>query len=348
MLGASRSALFARPGEDDGDELMTAVIAAGLAAALLFALSALLQCRAAREALGGHPSSLTGPLTVLRFVGRLTSSKAWVAGWVTNVVGNGVQAIALKLGSVSAVQPLMSTQLLFAMSFASAEERRWPSLRDISSAVAVCAGLVILLTTEGATPQSAPPHRGRALAMAIGAIGIIAVLRLISRHVTATLASVLSGVSAGLCHAMSAVLIKVIIEDVSAHGLARAALHWPVYALIVSTAGGFVLGQLAVTVASGPLPAAVAAMSATNPVASFLVGMLAFDAPMPRDPGVVAAIAVSGVLIVAGIIGLANATGTQDLYRGDVSGRSRSRCESEEASHSSQIPAEPRTPRVPR
>jgi drug/metabolite transporter (DMT)-like permease len=346
MLGASRSALFARPGEDDGDELMTAVIAAGLAAALLFALSALLQCRAAREALGGHPSSLTGPLTVLRFVGRLTSSKAWVAGWVTNVVGNGVQAIALKLGSVSAVQPLMSTQLLFAMSFASAEERRWPSLRDISSAVAVCAGLVILLTTEGATPQSAPPHRGRALAMAIGAIGIIAVLRLISRHVTATLASVLSGVSAGLCHAMSAVLIKVIIEDVSAHGLARAALHWPVYALIVSTAGGFVLGQLAV--ASGPLPAAVAAMSATNPVASFLVGMLAFDAPMPRDPGVVAAIAVSGVLIVAGIIGLANATGTQDLYRGDVSGRSRSRCESEEASHSSQIPAEPRTPRVPR
>jgi hypothetical protein len=182
--------------------------------------------------------------------------------------------------------------------------------------------------------------------MAVGAIGIIAVLRLISHHVTATRASVLSGVSAGLCHAMSAVLIKVIIEDVSAHGLARAALHWPVYALIVSTAGGFVLGQLAV--ASGPLPAAVAAMSATNPVASFLVGMLAFDAPMPRDPGVVAAIAVSGVLIIAGIIGLANATGTQDLYRGDVSWRSRSRCVSEEASHSSQIPAEPRTPRVPR
>lgn len=325
---------------------MIAVIAAALAAALLFALSAVLQRRAAHDALAGHPSSLTGPLSVLRFVRRLTRSRTWVAGWVTNLVGNGVQAIALTIGSVSAVQPMMSTQLLFAMSLASVEERRWPSLRDMASAVAVCAGLAILLTTEGATPDSAPPHRGRALAMAAFAIGIVAGLRLISRFVTATLASVLSGAGAGLCHAMSAVLIKVIIEDVSAHGLSGAAVHWPVYALVASTAGGFVLGQLAF--ASGPLPAAVAAMSATNPVTSFLAGMLAFDAPMPRDPGVVAAIVASGAMIVAGIIGLANATGTRDLYGGDVSGRSPSRCESVAASRSSRNPAAPRTPRARR
>jgi hypothetical protein len=74
--------------------------------------------------------------------------------------------------------------------------------------------------------------------MAACAVVVIAVLRLISRFVSATLASVLSGASAGLCHAMSALLIKVIIEDVSAHGVARGAAHWPVYALIASTAGG--------------------------------------------------------------------------------------------------------------
>jgi drug/metabolite transporter (DMT)-like permease len=315
-FGASRSAPFAWPGEAGRDDLMIAVIAVALAAALLFAVSAFLQRRAAHDALDGHPSSLTGPLSVFRFVGRLTCSRTWVTGWVTNLLGNGVQAVALKLGSVAAVQPLMSTQLLFAMSLASVEERRWPSPRDIASAAAVCAGLVLLLTTEGATPLSAPPHRRRALAMAACAIAIIAVLRLVSRYLAATLASVLSGVSAGLCHAMSAVLIKVIIEDVSAHGVVGAAVHWPVYALIASTACGFVLGQLAV--ASGPLPAAVAAMSATNPVASFLAGMLAFDSPMPRDPGVITAIVMSGVMIVAGIIGLANAAGTQDLYRGEA------------------------------
>ena len=308
---------------------MIAVTAVALAAALLFALSAFLQRRAAYDALGGHPSSLTGPRSVARFVGRLTSSRTWLAGWVTNLFGNGVQAVALKMGSVSAVQPLMSTQLLFAMSLASAEERRWPSPRDLAAAAAVCVGLAILLTTEGATPLSAPPHRGRALAMAACAIAIIAVLRLVSRFVASPLASVLSGVSAGLCHAMSAVFIKVIIEDLSAHGVAAVAVHWPVYALIASTVSGFVLGQLAV--ASGPLPAAVAAMSVTNPVASFLAGMLAFDAPMPRDRGVVTAIALSGVMIIAGIIGLANAAGTRDLYSGEafgprLSARTQSRC----------------------
>jgi drug/metabolite transporter (DMT)-like permease len=325
---------------------MISVTAVALVAAALFAVSAFLQRRAAHDALGGHPSSLTGPLSVLRFVGRLTRSRTWVAGWLTNLVGNGVQAVALKIGSVSAVQPMMSTQLLFAMSLASAEERRWPSLRDVAAAVAVCVGLTLLLTTEGATPLSAPPHRGRALAMAAIAIAVVVTLRFVSRHVTATMASVLSGISAGLCHAMSAVLIKVILEDASSHGLVAVARHWPVYALIGSTVAGFVLGQLAV--ASGPLPAAVAAMSVTNPVASFLAGMLAFDAPMPRDPGVVMAIAASGVLIVAGIIGLANASGTQDLYRGEVSERSRSRCESEEASHSSHIPTALHTPRARR
>ena len=182
----------------------------------------------------------------------------------------------------------------------------------------MCVGLAILLTTEGATPLSAPPHRGRALAMAACAIAIIAVLRLVSRFVASPLASVLSGVSAGLCHAMSAVFIKVIIEDLSAHGVAAVAVHWPVYALTASTVSGFVLGQLAV--ASGPLPAAVAAMSVTNPVASFLAGMLAFDAPMPRDRGVVTAIALSGVMIIAGIVGLANAAGTRDLYSGEAFG----------------------------
>jgi hypothetical protein len=69
--------------------------------------------------------------------------------------------------------------------------------------------------------------------------------------------------------------------------------------------------------ASGPLPPAVAAMSVTNPVASFVLGILAFDAPAPRGLGVLSAIAVSGVLITVGIVGLANASSTRRLYRAD-------------------------------
>jgi hypothetical protein len=60
-------------------------------------------------------------------------------------------------------------------------------------------------------------------------------------------------------------------------------LDWPVYALTATAISGMLLVQIAF--ASGPLPPAVAAMSVTNPVASFVLGILAFDAPRSPRPG---------------------------------------------------------------
>lgn len=90
--------------------------------------------------------------------------------------------------------------------------------------------------------------------------------------------------AAGLCHALNAVYLKLTVEDLF-HGRVLATLSdWPVYALAATALSGMLLVQIAF--ASGPLPPAVAAMGVTNPVASFVLGILAFDAPAPRDPGV--------------------------------------------------------------
>jgi hypothetical protein len=145
-------------------------------------------------------------------------------------------------------------------------------------------------------------------------VGLIVILRQVSRACP-RLAGLLVGVAAGLCHALNAVYLKLTVEDVF-HGGAQATLvDWPVYALAVTAVSGMLLVQIAF--ASGPLPPAVAAMSVTNPVASFVLGILAFDAPAPRDPGVLAAIAASGVLIAVGVVGLANASSTRWLYQPD-------------------------------
>ena len=50
-----------RAAENCRDDVMIAVTALALAAALLFALSAFLQRRAAHDALDGHPSPLAFP-----------------------------------------------------------------------------------------------------------------------------------------------------------------------------------------------------------------------------------------------------------------------------------------------
>ncbi|HYZ68318.1 MAG TPA: DMT family transporter, partial [Mycobacterium sp.] len=125
---------------------MVAVTALALAAAFLFALSAFLQQRTARTIIGADTASLRDAAGVTRLLAHSVRSRTWLTGWVTNLGGVGTQAAALKVGSVAAVQPLMASQLLFVLSLASAEQRRWPSRRDWWSALSVCAGLVLLLT----------------------------------------------------------------------------------------------------------------------------------------------------------------------------------------------------------
>ena len=293
---------------------MIAVTALGLAAAFLFALSAFLQQRAARAAVG-HTSTLRDASGVIRLLGRLVRNRTWQVGWITNLCGVGTQAAALKVGSVAAVQPLMASQLLFVLTLASGEQRRWPSTRDWLSALAVCAGLVLLLTAD-ASSLTGGPHRHRVLMATACMVGLIVVLRQLSRHTFPWLAGPLVGVAAGLCHALNAVYLKLTVEDLYHGGAAGTLFDWPVYALVLTAVSGMLLVQIAF--ASGPLPPAIAAMSVTNPVASFVLGILAFDAPAPRGPGVLSAIAVSGVLIAVGIVGLANASSTRRLYRADA------------------------------
>jgi hypothetical protein len=293
---------------------MIAVTALGLAAAFLFALSAFLQQRAARAAVG-DTSTLRDASGVLRLLGRLVRNRTWLVGWITNLCGVGTQAVALKVGSVAAVQPLMASQLLFVLTLASGEQRRWPSARDWLSALAVCAGLVLLVTADASSLTGAP-HRHRVLMATACMVGLIVVLRQLSRHTFPWLAGPLVGVAAGLCHALNAVYLKLTVEDVYHGGAAATLFDWPVYALVLTAVSGMLLVQIAF--ASGPLPPAIAAMSVTNPVASFVLGILAFDAPAPRGPGVLSAIAASGVLIAVGIVGLANASSTRRLYRADA------------------------------
>jgi len=139
---------------------MIAVTGLGLAAAFLFALSALLQQRAARTVVGSDTASLHDAAGVIRLLRRLVRSRTWLTGWLTNIGGVVTQAAALKVGSVAAVQPLMAAQLLFALTLASGKQRRWPSVRDWLAALAVCAGLVLLLVAD-ASPLNGAPHRHR-------------------------------------------------------------------------------------------------------------------------------------------------------------------------------------------
>lgn len=281
------------------------VVVLAVVAAFAFAMSAFLQRRASEYQPGDRvrAAAQRGLPGAVALTVRLVRHPVWLLGWAVNLAGFGVQAAALNLGSVAAVQPLMTTQLLFALILSSWERRRWPTLPDWLSGAAVCGGVAILLAVDGAAPLSGAADRGRVLLATLAAL--LAVTALVSGargRSSVAVSALMLACAAGIAYAMSAVFMKLTADSLLHRGVGATATDWVGYALAGSTTLGLVLGQGAF--AAGLLPWAVAAMNIVNPAVSFAVGVLAFHTDIPTSPGKLAALTGTGALLLAGVVGL--------------------------------------------
>ena len=304
--------------------MLLAVISLSLVAAFLFAASAALQQVAAHRtatAAAAREPATTAParqwatwLPVVPLLNRLVRDRVWVLGWVTNLAGFFVQAAALHYGSISVVQPLLVAQLLFALPLGTMLNRRRMLRRDWFGAASVCAGLVILLSVRGAAPTTGDADRPSVLLATSAAIVLVIGLVVAGRAVTgqSQLRAALISVAAGVCFCMTAVFITLTTADLINRGAGATATDWPGYALAAASLLGLLLEQDAF--AAGSLPTAVAAMTITNPVASYLAGVLAFDVTAPGSPGALAGVASAGLLVVVGVIALAQSPNVHEEF----------------------------------
>jgi drug/metabolite transporter (DMT)-like permease len=285
------------------------VIGLALLAAFLFATSDSLQQHAAHET-GYAPEVSQGNRhrravlpALITLVRSLIHRPLWMVGWLINLVSYVVQAAALHLGSVALVQPILVTQLLFSLPLASAWCRRWPQARDWLSGLAICAGLATFLAVPGTVPGNGEPDRLGVIAAALSIVVVVAALIVASARRPPLVHATLVAIAAGLCFAISAVLLKLTTADLLERGVGATAKDWVGYGLAVSTLAGLLLEQGAF--AAGSLPAAVAAITITNPLTSYLIGILAFDVRPPSGPAL-GALAGAGALIFIGAVGLAH------------------------------------------
>lgn len=290
---------------------MLLAVTFGLVAAFIFAASASLQQHAAHQ--GVPPGTDEAGRFIRRtaifgalyhLIRRLLRDPLWLAGWCTNLAGFGVQAIALYFGSVALVQPLLVTQLLFALPLASLWRQAWPLVRDWVAAAFICGGLVVFLAVRGVAPVADKADRDRLILAGMAAAAAVAFLVLLSAGLPRVVRATVIAVAAGLCFAVSAVMIKLTSDDLLHRGVAATARDWPGYALAASTLCGLLLEQGAF--AAGSLPGAVAAMSITNPIASYLLGVFAFGVAAPDSAGELVALSFAGAMICLGAVGLAN------------------------------------------
>ncbi|HET9876365.1 MAG TPA: DMT family transporter [Mycobacterium sp.] len=281
-------------------------IALGLTASFFFALAGYLQQRAARATERRGQTVISGLGSLMA---RLVTSRVWLIGWCVNLAGFVAQAVALHLGSIAIVQPMLATQLLFALPMSCLELRRWPTVRDWAAGVAICGGLVLFLISLGSAPMGGRPDRFQILIAAAVILAAIVLLLVSARRLTPELLNVLAAGAAGLCFSMTAVFIALTGDDLANHGIGYTATDWVGYGLAGSTLLGLVLEQAAF--ANGPLPWAIATKDSVNPIASFAIGILAFPLVLPTGPQHLAGITAAAMLLLAGAVGLAHSPSAQ-------------------------------------
>jgi hypothetical protein len=271
-------------------------VALAFSAATLFALTTNLH----RGAASAVPMEDVGPVRLLL---RLLRTPRWLLGSFCAMVALGLHTVSLRFGTVILVQAVLSTGLVLALGLEAFRERRRPAVLEVGAWVLVVAGIVAVLSL-------ARPHGGRhigpvaffatlALAFVVASAGLLAGRTRLPRPAVA----VVMGCAAGTCFALDAVFLK---------GVAGSAGHltsWP--ALL--DLGGFVvasvLGNLVVQRAyqQAPLRHVLPAVTAADPVAASLVGLLLLHEHLRPGPVAVAGLVGGLAAMVVGIVGATSA-----------------------------------------
>ena len=266
-----------------------------LAAALCFSLGTVLQQQVAAKA-SEEEARQAG------FLLRLARRPRWLAGIAADALGFVAQAAALGIGRLVVVQPLLSTAVVFALPLGAKLGGRKVVRRDMVAALAVTAGLAVFLVVADPTGGKEDATTTAWIVSFVIAAVVCGALTLAGRGRPPAARAGLIGAAAGILFGLSAALTKATVEQLD-DGVLEIFVHWHLYALIVVGYVSMSLSQSSLQ--TGALAPSVATQMSLDPIASLLLGILAFDETVHEDPaGLVAALAAF-VVMIGGIVTLA-------------------------------------------
>jgi len=249
-----------------------------------------------------------------RLVVYLFHNPLWLFGWVALAAAFLFQALALHGGLISVVQPLLVTELVFALVL----RRFWirQSIRPITwgAAVVTCAGLAVFIVAgepKGGHPTPTSDHwLTAALACGVGAALLAA---LAQRGSPGWRAGLYASASATIW-ALEATIIKATTDSLAEFGVLGMFTRWPVYALVVGGVSGTVLQQVALHV--GPLRVSQPFLVIVDPILSVALSVWLFGERFKPDAALLAIAAAGFAVMCVGVVFLtqtAPATMKSDL-----------------------------------
>ena len=280
------------------DRTVLATTITALVAAAFFGVSTALQHRSAGlVSLGSQATERLGG-----FLARTLRHPLWIIGAIADIGGFALHALALRLGPLTVVQPLLVSSIVFAVVLRQLLERRWPRRSELVWATALTLGLVLFLTIStpaSGVAQPADPVPATVVGVLIG-FGVLGFF-VCGRRYTGSAAAALLGVATGLSYAAVAGLLK---EDVGLlnRGVGTLAASWPLYALIAVGAFGVMVNQLAYR--AGPLRSSLPTIMTVDALVSSVIGASVFDEGFRNGAVDLLGEAAGLVLILAAAVGL--------------------------------------------
>jgi len=267
---------------------------AAVLAGLSIASAAVLQQRAASRRPSGERFSP-------RLIVQLFHDRGWLLGLGLSGVSYGFQALALAFGPLVLVQPLVVSELLFAIPVSMRLRGLRLGLREWLAAAAVVAGLTVGLVSAspGVGHPVQPIGRWLPALVAIGALTAAALLafRLARGPVRASALAFAGALVSGLQTALFAASLHLLAQ----RGWGTFA-RWEPYSLIAaSVLGGFLIQN---AFQAGPLAASSPVVDSTLPVVAIGLGVFVFGEQVNTSGLALAGAGTGLALLVAGIVAL--------------------------------------------
>ena len=197
----------------------------------------------------------------------------WVAGLGLATVSFLLQAVALSLGDLSTVQPVMVTELVFLLMILGIWFHHSLGWREWTGVVGTSTGLGVFLGVSSAVGGHQRPQQEDWILLLIASIGGMAVAMLLTRRGPRSWKAACFGVAGGIAFALTAAFVKT-AADQWGRGPWYVLSHWQAYAVAVAGLSGLLISQHALE--AGPVAASQSALLIVNPLASIVTGIWLF------------------------------------------------------------------------
>lgn len=240
-----------------------------------------------------------GEMLHVRLLVHLVRKPLWLLGIGAMIVGQVLGAAALDQADVVRVEPLLATNLIFALIFAHVIYQERLNRTVWWGGLLVTAGAALFLTLgqphggRPAGPESARWLAAGAVVAVAGALVLLAGPR--SLRTKAMLLAAAAGMLYGLQDALTRSSLRVL-----GYGLWAAARTWQPYALICIALLGLLITQSAFDAA--PLRISLPATTAAEPLTGIILGIYVFSEHVRLTPAALAAEVAGLVMMVAGIV----------------------------------------------